>query len=1130
MRQISSVLVMIIAGCCWAANGDMGNGDGSQGNPYRIQDVNDFQEFCSDLTYRAIDVYTRLESDLDLDPDLSGRQSYTTAAVTSSYAGYFDGAGHTISHLTIDTNGAGTNQLGLFWGIGAAGQVRDLHLVNCSITGGVESDYVGGLCGRNYGSIMDCDAGGTVSGDDYLGGLCGRNDGSLTGCHAVGSISGDDYLGGLCGSNYQSIQRCSANSTVSGDYYVGGLCGMSSSGTIHNSYAGGQVTGNYWLGGVCGYNRETIIANCYAACTVGQTSGSGYYWGGVVGENGYKGSIISCYAAGVVVSGTNYRGALCGKIHYDATITDCFFYLFSGPDNGLGTVLDESLVLDEDTFAGFDFAGNSDDGTDDDWTLISVFCPKLTWQAGNGPVPPSVSSTTLTGSGYADDPLQINSEADFSEFASNDGLSLGYYILTTDIDLTGEAFTAAAVNREFGGHFDGGEHAISNLVIDTEGAETDYLGLFGTLSASAVVTDLGIVDCNILGGEGSNYLGALCGRNYGNIRRCYSTGSVFGGGSSHQVGGLVGSNGSNNISRSYSIAAVKGDENIGGLCGYNSAGSIANCFAAGSVDGKSYTGGLCGYNYNGSVNACYAAGKVSRDGLYNIGGLCGRKNMGTVNNSYFYLFSGPDNGLGTILDESQVTAEKFVGFDFAGDPNDGTDDNWAMVSGHCPKLTWQTDDGPPPPTPPITTLTGSGYSNDSFQINSDSDFTEFMTNSELMDGYYRLNTDIDLSEETFTAAVINRDFYGHFDGDGHIVSNLTIDTAGADDDYLGLFRRMNDYSAEIKNLGVVDCNIIGGDDSSCLGGLCAVNSRGTIANCYTTGSVRGGQYVGGLTGDSSGIINNCFSTCSVYSHAGMAGGLCGDNGSLIDSSYASGTVTGGDNASCLGGFCGFSVGTISKCYAAGDVSSGDSSSDIGGFCGENTSTFTIKNCYAVGAVVVGDNASRIGGLCGNNDYGRIHNCYAVGPVVSGSNVDSIGGLVGSNGSGTTSDSFWDIETSGLTASDGGAGKTTAEMMTESTFASWTFHPDEEYPDEPVIWMMLREGEDYPRLTWQTIFVGDIAGLYGTNLVDFAYLANYWQLDDCGGIDDCGRADIDADGIVGLGDLDEIVTDWMKDSF
>ncbi|MHC4951257.1 MAG: hypothetical protein ACYTEU_09790, partial [Planctomycetota bacterium] len=72
---------------------------------------------------------------------------------------------------------------------------------------------------------------------------------------------------------------------------------------------------------------------------------------------------------------------------------------------------------------------------------------------------------------------------------------------------------------------------------------------------------------------------------------------------------------------------------------------------------------------------------------------------------------------------------------------------------------------------------------------------------------------------------------------------------------------------------------------------------------------------------------------------------------------------------------------------------------------------------------------------------------------------------------------------------------------------------------------LRELEDYPRLAWQEIFKGDIAGLYGADMLDFAYLARYWG-QDCDN-PECDRADIDGGGNVGIGDLAYIAEDWLK---
>jgi hypothetical protein len=62
--------------------------------------------------------------------------------------------------------------------------------------------------------------------------------------------------------------------------------------------------------------------------------------------------------------------------------------------------------------------------------------------------------------------------------------------------------------------------------------------------------------------------------------------------------------------------------------------------------------------------------------------------------------------------------------------------------------------------------------------------------------------------------------------------------------------------------------------------------------------------------------------------------------------------------------------------------------------------------------------------------------------------------------------FWDTQTCGQTDSAGGAGKTTAEMQTASTFleAGWDFVDETENGAEDM-WK-IAEGLDYPRLWWE----------------------------------------------------------------
>ncbi|MFC1793083.1 hypothetical protein ACFL3Q_05800 [Planctomycetota bacterium] len=64
-------------------------------------------------------------------------------------------------------------------------------------------------------------------------------------------------------------------------------------------------------------------------------------------------------------------------------------------------------------------------------------------------------------------------------------------------------------------------------------------------------------------------------------------------------------------------------------------------------------------------------------------------------------------------------------------------------------------------------------------------------------------------------------------------------------------------------------------------------------------------------------------------------------------------------------------------------------------------------------------------------------------------------------------SFWDVETSDQTTSDGGTGKNMAEMQTASTFleVGWDFMGESANGTDDIWW--IDEGNDYPRLSWET---------------------------------------------------------------
>ncbi len=359
-------------------------------------------------------------------------------------------------------------------------------------------------------------------------------------------------------------------------------------------------------------------------------------------------------------------------------------------------------------------------------------------------------------------------------------------------------------------------------------------------------------------------------------------------------------------------------------------------------------------------------------------------------------------------------------------------------------------------------LPGGGTEGDPYLVEDLADFDRFADDPNYWDGgvYTTLACDPNLADRPYTTAVIAPDtpdtsdgfdgtpFEGIFDGDDHVISNLTIDTVGADNDYLGLFGDISGSSAEVKNLGMENVNITGGDDSFVLGGLCGVNG-GTITNCYSGGSVigeAGSSHLGGLCGANwFGTITNCYSESSVTGGY-YVGGLCGTNtDGTITNCYSGGSVT--SDEWHLGGLCGGNNGEITNCYSEGSVTGGDY---VGGLCGWNWSRGTITNCYSGGSVT-GD-VWLPSGLCDLNDN-IITNC------------------------------FWDIETSGTTWSEGGGtGLPTAQMQTLSTFvdAEWDFIN---------VWN-IGENQTYPYI--RTYSASDINKDRITNFGDLCIVAGEWM--------------------------------------
>jgi hypothetical protein len=382
---------------------------------------------------------------------------------------------------------------------------------------------------------------------------------------------------------------------------------------------------------------------------------------------------------------------------------------------------------------------------------------------------------------------------------------------------------------------------------------------------------------------------------------------------------------------------------------------------------------------------------------------------------------------------------------------------------------------------------GNGTADDPYQIATAADLIALGETPEDYDKHFILTADIDLDpnlpgRKVFNKAVIAPDvndlnswfdgtsFTGVFDGNSYTVSNLII----AGGHYLGLFGRL-ESGAEVKDLGVLAVNIAASGDS--VGGLVGhIYRRGAVTDCYSTGTVSGSSYVGGLVGSNDYlpvVITRCYSEAEV-SGGSYVGGLVGSSAGKVTVSYSRCEVAGNR---LVGGLVGWNLGSVTHCFSISVVSA---VSDAGGLIGGNGRTWVrnlighVSDCYSAGAV---SGTACVGGLVGSNG-GDVTHCYNIGAVSS--TGEPVGGLVGcgfvevsgyegqlSRVDGSVINCFWDTQTSSQAGSEGGTGKTTAEMQTAATFldAGWDFVGETANGTDDVWWIL--EGQDYPRLWWET---------------------------------------------------------------
>ena len=172
---------------------------------------------------------------------------------------------------------------------------------------------------------------------------------------------------------------------------------------------------------------------------------------------------------------------------------------------------------------------------------------------------------------------------------------------------------------------------------------------------------------------------------------------------------------------------------------------------------------------------------------------------------------------------------------------------------------------------------GTGEPNDPYLIYTAEHMNEIGANTSDYHKHFKLMADIDLSGYTGTNFnIIGRlygSFRGVFDGNGHTISNFIY--INTERDYnIGFFGCVEGENAEIKNLGLVNPNV-DVKTANYVGSLVGWLRWGTITNCYVEGgSVLGKDRIGGIVGHNSGTIIDSYTTISVSGER-FIGGIVG---------------------------------------------------------------------------------------------------------------------------------------------------------------------------------------------------------------------------------------------------------------
>lgn len=518
-----------------------------------------------------------LMNDIDMkEADGSYREWLPIGTKAQPFEGSFDGNGYKITGFKITE---GITYAG-FFGYNT-GRIQNLEVSDFKIDMNFDNFVVvGGLCGYNEGTIVNCYAVGDVKATVtmaeknppmraepslHLGGLVGSNENAILNCYSAGTVTGICFTPALPHSATKidpATNETSTNlSTIKA--YLGGLVGENQSGArLSNSFAV-----NSFAADMTSDNVELRV-------------------GGLIGS----GTSTNCYHS------SEQTFSLLTKLYSDEEprqpVTEATYN--SGTTVSLAELQSEEFI------------------TANLWVVDSA---RWSFADDENPALP-----TLNRDYAADDFVEISTVEDLKKFQAAD--LCGNYRLMQDLDLGGETWTPVAY---FFGLLDGNGHKITNFKLNPK--DQAYTGLiahnFGT------VKNLKLEAFDISGevfGD-TSYIGAFVAYNHeGTVENCEASNTLA---TAEQA-----------ASGKITLTTPAKTVHVGSIVGYNDNGVISHCSASGLVSatdaaGSVYAGGIVGTN-NGKVKNCASSCPVTLTctGAFGYAGGLAGGNQVSIENSY----------------------------------------------------------------------------------------------------------------------------------------------------------------------------------------------------------------------------------------------------------------------------------------------------------------------------------------------------------------------------------------------------------------------------------------------------------------------------------------------------------------